>query len=191
MQNKTASLEINGSWYDLSTDYRIFTRFCSLATADEVKEWIFDVGLPFCQESINQVKKLYFPPPEKEWEKERTKREQTFVMRYDILEDLIFSAFYKVYGIDLEDIVFLHFSKFQKLLCTVEGTRLNTVFEAWGKNANGKMTDEQKDEIGRIRREYPLGVPELTPEQRKAKYDMETKQIQEELAKKNARITSK
>lgn len=149
---------IGGKPWEFSTDYRLFVRYSVMLTNKDnsrVVEFLKDNGLPVQVESITALNELYFPTEEKQ-EEEGASKQTNYLFKYDILWDLVFSAFWEKYGIDLSEVQNLSFAKFKVLLAGISGTKLNDVLDAWATDVRNLKGGRLKN-VKNIRRVYPLG----------------------------------
>ncbi len=150
----TVELKIGGRLWEYSTDYRLFVEYSILATSNgDIVPFLQRNNLPLETETIQAINAIYFEKPKEN--KGKSSKNSHYLFKYDVLWDLIYSAFYQCYSIDLCEVT-LHYAKFQVLLNGITGTKLNDVLCEWGKNI-GKLKGDAKKHCAEVRKQYPLG----------------------------------
>ncbi|MFI3228333.1 MAG: Gp15 family bacteriophage protein [Clostridia bacterium] len=159
LAERFVELTINGGKFEYSTDYRLFVDYCNIATNNgDISSFIRANKLPLNEKTILEINGLYFEqqPDEKTDIKDKSNKKSAYTFKYDVLWELIFSAFWEKYQIDL-DIADLHFKKFKMLLNGVKDTKLNEVLECWGTPLQG-LKKEERAYNKSVRNKYPLGA---------------------------------
>ena len=113
------SVIVSGKSYRINTDYQFFILFSQM------------VKHPHRYEEYNYLYKGAIPPDLKAgFEAIKDYEPDAILLDYEIDADLIYSAFWQRYGIDLKKRnLHLHWYKFQALLAGLTDTKLNKVME--------------------------------------------------------------
>lgn len=144
-------IEAEGKFFNLNTDFRAWLCFGRLInnpdTREKDLEFLFSDKIP---QNINAVipELLAFYNPVSTLPRPMSSDTSERVIDYDLDADLIYSAFYERYNIDLLQtdktghIIQLHWHKFLALLNGLHDTRLNEImgYRMW-KRPNGKLSD--------------------------------------------------
>lgn len=149
--NLPSTIEVEGIFYDINTDFRAWLKFDRLLKNEEINEIEFkgfflnDIP-PFTEAALKELINFYNPPAELP-RKMGGSSEPVIDYYYD--GDLIYSAFLGVYQIDLlatdkhGRAIPLHWHKFLALLNGLHNTRLNDIMSYRAFNPNDK-TDYKK-----------------------------------------------
>lgn len=165
------SIFVSGSFYDIQTDFRFWLMFQErlrnkeIKTSEDLKFLFIDSGnIPEdTTEMFSQILAFYQPPrklPRDTGKRGNGKR----VIDFKEDEDLIFSAFFEVYGIDLTE-ARLHWFKFLALLNGLHNTKLNEVMGYRGYDENDKS--EYKDSMIDLRNAWELEEEQFTEKDKK------------------------
>ncbi len=146
-----SAIKVDGKYYSIKTDFRyglmllrtikgdLYSNSLDYIYCDEMPENRTEgtrVLIDFFSKSNPLPRPSEYSSPE-------------IILDFDIDSDLIFSAFYDQYGIDLIS-VDMHWYMFKALLAGLHGTKLNEVMVARGYAPNDKITYE---ELRRIQQE--------------------------------------
>lgn len=129
-KNLPCAVEVHGRFYPVHTDFQYFVTFARMAkekhSADDY-DFIYDGLIPSDKlEGFHALAKFAFP--KKELPKDLGNTADEIVLDYEKDADLIYSAFYHYYNIDLMDSsLHLHWYKFIALLDGIKETRMNDV----------------------------------------------------------------
>lgn len=140
------TITVNGKAYSIYTDYRIWLRF--MIDVDE-KTSGFDVSYLFKNDmppniSINDL--MSFASPKNELPRP-IEHSSDILLDFKLDSDLIYSAFFGQYGIDLIEVDNLHWHKFLALLSGItNGTKLSDVmgYRSYNKNSKGDPYEKMK-----------------------------------------------
>lgn len=126
------SISVSGKSYRINTDYQFFILFSQMVKhPHEYKDYnfIYKGAIPAdLKEGFEELKKFAQPP--REIPRDIGDEPDAILIDYEIDADLIYSAFWQRYGIDLkEKDLHLHWYKFQALLAGLTETKLNKVME--------------------------------------------------------------
>lgn len=164
-----STVEVGGNFYPINTDFRAWLVFDRLIKKEGVLVGEFDYlyldGAPRDRiAGFNEL--LNFFSPKKELPRAIGGGNGDRVIDYELDADLIYSAFYQCYKIDLLEIdksghfIPLHWHKFTALLNGLTGTKLNEVMGYRSYNENDK-TDYSK-QLVQLRNAWRL--PEIETE---------------------------
>lgn len=145
-----STITVEGCDFDIHTDFRFWIRFSQLINEKETTyedlNFIYKGIVPDnIQEGYEELKKFYSPA--KELPRPSNDGNTDVVLDYTMDSDLIYSAFYEVYDLDLlDESLRLHWWKFLALLDGLHGTKLNDVisFRCFNPNDKTKYEDYQK-----------------------------------------------
>ncbi|WP_337623173.1 Gp15 family bacteriophage protein [Gallintestinimicrobium sp.] len=90
---------------------------------------------------------------------EKSEKDSTPVMDWDMDQWRIYSAFRKQYGIDLNTVK-MHFWVFMGLLTTLDECAFTRVADIRGKIVTGKMSADEKEFYRKAKRRYAIGAQE-------------------------------
>ena len=145
-----SSVKIDGIFYAIHTDFQYFLNFLKI-TKEEVIP-LNAIDFMFVSEIPGNKQKAFdalinFTYPKKEIPRtEHSTDNKEILLDYDVDADLIYSAFYEKYKIDLcDESLHLHWYKFQALLNGLTGTKLNDVMSYRAFKPKGKTDDYQKE----------------------------------------------
>lgn len=127
------SVIVSGKVYCIHTDFQFFITFqrmCNEKHALSDFDFMF-VEVPKDEHKAEALKALIsFAYPKKELPREIESVNDEILIDYELDSDLIYSAFYEQYKIDLKaDNLHLHWYKFRALLDGLQNTKLNKVIE--------------------------------------------------------------
>lgn len=129
-KNLPYTVEVHGRFYSIHTDFQYFVTFVRMAKEKhEVSDYdfIYDGLIP--SDKVAGFHALAsFAFPKKELPKDLGNKTDEIILDYEKDADLIYSAFYHYYNIDLMgSSLHLHWYKFVALLDGIKETRLNDV----------------------------------------------------------------
>ena len=167
------TIEISGSRYEINSDYRISILFEMLLMDPEVPDsqklyqglQLYYPAIPNdIQGAIERV--LWFYRCGKELERETgSGRRQNPIYSYDYDDAYIYAAFLDQYGIDLQDVAYLHWWKFKALFQGLKPD--NEIVKIMGYRAmeipNG-MSREQKEHYRKMKKLYVIPLPKSEQE---------------------------
>lgn len=132
-------IQVDGETFTVYTDFRVwlkFERYIKLSNENERVDlsFLFVNQMPLDMEKalLELTQFLLNPNPLPKLIKEEQPN-HTIPYDYDVDSELIFSAFYSQYGIDLYEVE-LHYHKFKALFTGLKDTKLNDVMEIRGSN---------------------------------------------------------
>ena len=173
------SVEIGGKEYAMNTDFRVGMR------AESV---LLDASRPE-EFKVMELIRMYFPvvPPiehmkeivdkivwfytgsEKVKDRKRYENDGSRSFSFDFDSELVFSAFYQQYGIDLSEIEYMHWWKFKAMFMSLsEETKLVKVIQYRATKITSKMPKETADFYRKMKKLYAL--PNDKHEDRKAEF---------------------
>lgn len=173
------SVVIGGKEYEINTDFRVGMR------AETV---LMDASRPE-ELKVMELIRMYFPkvPPlehmkeiadsivwfytgkEKTKDRKRYEGEENRCFSFDFDSELVFSAFYQQYGIDLSEIEYMHWWKFKAMFMSLsEDTKLVKVIQYRATKITQKMPKETADFYRKMKKLYAL--PKDMHEDRKADF---------------------
>lgn len=125
-------ITVSGKSYQINTDYQFFVTFVTMAKAPHVYEdynFMYKGEIP--SDLAQGFEKLRdFASPKRELPRDIGEESTEILLDYEKDADLIYSAFWKCYGIDLKaQDLHLHWYKFQALFAGLQDTKLNKVME--------------------------------------------------------------
>lgn len=144
------AVQVEGAFYSIHTDFRYWVIFARMLREEHVYseyDFLYTENAPENRvEGFNAL--LEFFVDKHELPKVNDDGDRKPALDYDYDADLIFSAFWEVYGIDLTE-VSLHWQKFKALLSGLHGTKLNDIinyrlYDPKEKNDYKKSMEEGK-----------------------------------------------
>jgi hypothetical protein len=138
------TITVSGKPFCINTDYQFFITFVTMATAPhQYEDYNFMYKREIPSDLAQGFEKLKeFASPKRELPRDIGEESTEVLLDYEKDGDLIYSAFWKCYGIDLKaQNLHLHWYKFQSLLMGLQDTKLNKVMEFRGyipKESDGK-----------------------------------------------------
>lgn len=132
------SVKAGGKFFKIKTDFRTWICFSRIlqdknAVVDDA-DFVYSDEIPEKENKVEAFQRLLeFYSPKKDLPRNITKQDGEKVLDYDIDADLIFSAFYEQYKIDLLStdksgkLIELHWHKFLALLGGLHSTKLNEI----------------------------------------------------------------
>ena len=127
------SIQVSGRDFKIHTDFQYFIilqRMMKEVHTENDFDFFFVDKVPVNKKNgIRELIKFMYPPKELPRILEE-ETDSTRILDYEQDSDLIYSAFYSYYGIDLADEnLHLHWYKFYSLLNGIKGTKLNDIIE--------------------------------------------------------------
>lgn len=149
------AIESEGKFFSLNTDFRAWLCFSRLINNPETREQELEFLFPYEKPKsiISTIPELLaFYNPVSTLPRSTGSDTSERVLDYDLDADLIYSAFYERYKIDLLQtdetghVIQLHWHRFLALLNGLHDTRLNEImgFRMW-KRPKGKLTDYDRE----------------------------------------------
>ncbi len=132
-KNLPDSIQVSGRDFKIHTDFQYFVILQRMIKEyHEVKDFDFffvDKIPQNRQKAVNELIKFMYPKKELP-RVDETESDNVNVLDYEQDSDLIYSAFYSYYGIDLmNENLHLHWYKFSALLNGIKETKLNDVID--------------------------------------------------------------
>lgn len=164
-------VEVEGFFYEIKTDFRAWLAFSRLIQ-DEATSWeILEKTIYLCDPPKDKEKGLkalleFYNPPQ-ELPRKTGAGSKAIILDYDIDADLIYSAFYEQYKIDLLE-TSLHWHKFLALLNGLHDTRLNEVMGYRVYDPNDK--DDYTKQMQKLKNAWEI-IPKAEKEKRKKARD--------------------
>lgn len=167
------AVQVNGAFFAIHTDFRYWIRFSEIL---KEKPSYADFDFLYTNKKpenraagFNSLLDFYIN--KKELPKVSGESNGTRALDYDLDADLIFAAFYEVYGIDLTEET-LHWHKFRALFDGLHGTKLNEVIGYRLYKPDEKS--DYKKTLLELKEMWAL-PEEITDEEQKAIDDFEAK----------------
>lgn len=141
-----SAVEVGGNFYEIKTDFRFWLNFSKMISDKDSLVGDFDIFYKGEKpsdriEGINQLWEFYNPPKELPRDTGNGSTEQ--ILDYFLDGELIYSAFYENYGIDLfDEKLKLHWHKFLALVSGLHDTKLNEIMSYRVYNPNDKTKYE-------------------------------------------------
>lgn len=153
----------NGMEYLLDTDFRIGIQMCIIQNDTEMndmekaymmRELLFKENIPENVEEIGECIRFFLNG----WfhDKSSTTVERKRLMDFDIDQWRIYAAFMKQYGINLNEVEYMHFWEFMGLLSTLEECSYTRVIDIRQKKINPKMDKEQRRALREAKEVFEL-----------------------------------
>ncbi|MDD7611981.1 MAG: Gp15 family bacteriophage protein [Spirochaetales bacterium] len=170
------SITVLGKSYRIHTDYQFFITFVLMAKKPHTYEeynFMYEGKIPAdVVKGFEELKNFAFP--KKELPRDIGNDTDEIILDYEKDGDLIYSAFWQCYGIDLKaEDLHLHWYKFLALLSGIKDTKLNKVMEF--------RSYIPKEEDGKEYRKYMLQMremwrieKELTDEEKEAIFNFDS-----------------
>lgn len=169
------TVEIDGVEYQINSDFRISILFELLMQDDEVgKRQKLMSGLrlyyPVVPQNLTEAvdKMIWFYRCGREAEEDRPgksggRAKQVYSFQYD--DDYIYAAFLEQYGIDLQDVVDLHWWKFRALFKGLrEDTEIVKIMGYRSIEITSKMPKEQREFYKKMQSVHALPIPDAEKE---------------------------
>lgn len=127
-----SAVEVDGIFYKIHTDFRYWLRFYSIFEENEkplVTDFVFMFDGKTPENMVEGFEKLKeFARPKNKLPRDTGNDGSEIIYDFEIDADLIYSAFYEVYKIDLiDEKLKLHWWKFLALFNGLHGTKLNDI----------------------------------------------------------------
>lgn len=165
------SIEVAGSFYKIKTDFQHWIRFgCALKNKEIVKyndaDFLYDGKIPE-NRILGFAELIAFLRPERPLPRATSvKSNNKTIVDYEVDANLIYSAFYEQYKIDLlDEKLHLHWWKFNALFDGLHGTKLNEIMSYRCFDENDKTTEKQN--LIELRQAWEIEEP-LSDEEQKA-----------------------
>jgi len=161
---------VDGETFDIFTDFQFWINFLLKRKKKEIKKpedfyFLFSSKVPknapLALDALCDFCDVRNPLPKKVGPSDNR-----IIFDYEIDSDLVFSAFWDCYGINLlDEKLHLHWYAFNALFDGLHDTKLNKVMEFRSYDKNDKSTYEQTSE--RLKQAWTIDIP-LTEEEQKA-----------------------
>lgn len=159
------SVEVEGSFFNVKTDFRVWLNFGELINNKESTlsdfDYIYENKKPGNKlKGIEKLIEFYAPP--KELPRSTGSDGGEIVLDYKLDAELIYAAFYEVYKIDLlatdekGKAIPLHWYKFQALLNGLHNTKLNEIMSYRSFEDNPKETGDYYKQMRKLKRAWRL-----------------------------------
>ena len=166
------SVEIGGQYYEIDADFRNCIRFEQLMFDPQVPEdlrGVLALNLfypeipPDLPEAINKILWVYSATQEDNRKAPNSGRQKRiYSLEHDA--DYIFAAFMADYGIDLNEIEFLHWWKFRALFSGLKPDNLICKIMEYRAADLSKLKGEQKKFYQQMQKQYALPIPQAEQE---------------------------
>jgi hypothetical protein len=160
------SVEIGGQIYEFDADFRNFIRFENLMFDPEIDDnsrgfLALNLFYPVIPNDIpaafREILRIY--AGEQKQKKRHGTGNQKRIYSYEYDADYIFAAFMADYGIDLNEIEFLHWWKFRALFAGLKPDNLICKIMEYRAADTKSMKGEQKKFYEKMQRQYALPIP--------------------------------
>jgi len=164
------AVEIDGTWYDLNTDYRIGIMFEMLMLDGELDDnqkfqralyLFFGDNIPAnAAVAVDKIMWFYGCGKDNADEKKaRGKKSAKRIYDYDFDDDYIYSAFLQQYGVDLQDEE-IHWWKFRAMFKSLrDDTEFVKIMGYRSIQINNSMTKSQKEFYQKMKTLHALPAP--------------------------------
>lgn len=173
------AVEVSGKSFQIHTDFQFFISFSRMIKEKHLLsdyDFMYKNKIPYNkQRGLDAL--IAFAWPHKELPRQTYGQNDEIIIDYDIDADLIYSAFYAQYGIDLfKEDLHLHWHKFQSLLNGLKDTKLNDIMMFRSYIAKSTDGQEYKKAMLHLKEIWRI-EPELTEEEKEviAKFDAQLK----------------
>lgn len=160
---------IDGVEVQVNTDFRISIAFELLADEDvseiEKLEKALELYYPVIPGNLNAAVEriLWFYKCGKE--QKRGKKSSKVLYRFDCDDDYIYSAFLTQYGVDLQEVEYLHWWKFRSMFQGLkEDNEIVKIIGYRAMDISGKMSKEQKRFYQEMKERYKLPISQKKKE---------------------------
>lgn len=155
------TIEVDGSFFDVHTDFQFWITFGFMLQNKALVtdfDFIYSGRKPSLKDKLPAFEELIkFYAPERELPKNIGADSGIRCLDYELDSDLIYSAFYENYKIDLlDENLHLHWYKFLALLAGIHDTKLSEVIGYRAYNPN-KKSDYKKDML-QLQRAWALPI---------------------------------
>ncbi len=162
-------IEVSGVCYKINTDFQYFILFLQKLKnkVSDLKEYDFMYASRTPRNRLlgfNQLKSFTYP--EKPLPRNPRAVSDEILLDYELDAELIYSAFYKEYKIDLfDENLHLHWYKFQALLSGLQETKLNQIMKIRSYKPSQNDSPQYRKEM---REQYEIWhiEPELSQEEK-------------------------
>ena len=158
------SVKVNDDFFRIHTGHSYWFRFAQLITQEEA--YLTEFDFLYVDEKPSDRQEGFLSLYDFYYEKKELPRVEGYsgdkVIDYEIDSDLIYSAFYECYNIDLYETQ-LHWHKARALLSGLNNTKLNNIM-GWRCS-----TDTKNKEIMRLKRTW--GLPEKLTKAEQKEFD--------------------
>lgn len=167
------TVEINGVEYAIETNFRTFILFELLMQETELSDsekaikalhLVYPVVPSDLDEAVNKM--IWFYSCGKKWREKRAATvngasEVRRVYSFEHDDDYIYSAFLTQYGVDLQDVEYLHWWKFKAMFRTLSSDlEFSKIMEYRSVDIDANMSKEQSAFYIRMKELYALPLPE-------------------------------
>lgn len=160
------SIKIEGQLYEIDADFRNCIKFEQLMFDPDVPDnarggLALNLFYPVIPQNITEAfqKVLWFYAAEQNEKKQHGASRQKRIYSFEADADYIFAAFLGDYGIDLNDINFLHWWKFRALFFGLKPDNLICKIMEYRATDISKMKGEERKFYQKMQREFALPVP--------------------------------
>ncbi len=174
------TVDVDGEEYEIRTDFRYSILFELMMQDDSLdsKQQItkalnlyYPVIPRNTKEAVNAVLWFYKCGKEDSPQKKRVaaRRGKTRVYSFDYDDDYIYAAFMTQYGLDLQDVEYLHWWKFRAMFHSLTSdNEFVKIMEYRGIEISDKMPKEQKEFYRKMKRVHALPVSKNEDERQEA-----------------------
>lgn len=163
------SVKIGDEYHKVQSDFRyglIFARMIQKEKHEpEDFAFFFPSGMPLDSENALLALTLFYFP-QNELPRITGRESGEIITDYEIDADLIYSAFYGQYGIDLIDTK-MHWYKFRALFLGLKATKLNEVMQFRAYEPNENDSKKYKEYMLDVKRAWEIETP-MTDEEKEA-----------------------
>ena len=165
------SVEIGGLDYVIEADFRNCIRFEQLmfdSALNDDTRWALALNLFFpeipqdIQAALQKI--LWFYAADQEEKKSSSGGQQKRIYSFEFDSEYIFAAFYSDYGIDLNEIEFLHWWKFRALFAGLKPDNLICKIMEYRGADLSKLKGEEKKFYQKMQKQYALPMPKAEKE---------------------------
>lgn len=159
-------IEIDGINYNINSDFRTFIIFEMLMQDEEVEDNIkilqamklfYQVIPDNIDKAVDKLLWFYRGGRYQERISNEIVEESIIMYSYDYDAEYIYSAFLEQYGIDLQDIEYLHWWKFKAMFKSIsENTQIYKIMRYRTIIIDSKMSKEEKEFYIRMKRIYEI-----------------------------------
>lgn len=166
------TVEINGAEYEIESNFRTYILFellmqnTGLSDSEKATQAL-QLVYPVIPSDLNEAvdKMIWFYSCGKKWREKKASTvtgasEVQRVYSFEHDDDYIFSAFLTQYGVDLQDIEYLHWWKFKAMFRTLSSDlEISKIMEYRSIDIDGNMSKEQSSFYRKMKELYALPLP--------------------------------
>lgn len=164
-----STIEVDGNLYEIHTDTQHIFSLIKILKQNKIQpndiDFVFKNRIPK-NKAIALQELIAFIYPKRELPKQIDEKTDCIILDYEIDAELIFSAFMEQYKINLIS-EHLHWHIFQALLFGLQDTKLNKVMEYRSYVINANDSNEYKNAMLKLKRQWTIDEP-ITEEEQKA-----------------------